>query len=266
VSQVVELRLGDTFQVLLTLEGAGTVVVDPPYGLEFMGKGWDKLWETGAGMAKVGIGERAIPWPTFGAGTPFGGANPSCATCGGRLRGAKKCPCDEPDWYVNGKPVSDGVRHSQSEGGKQMQAIQDWHLNWLRLCYNLLPSGGVAKVFSATRTFHRLAAAMAEAGFVDVGLEAWGYGSGFPKSLDLSKSIDRHLGKSDEREVVGEKGGTYPTQTGTWSMATSLANNTKGERHVEHITRGATPEAKRFGGWGTSLKPAWEPFVVGMRP
>lgn len=110
---------------------------------------------------------------------------------------------------------------------------QEWHHAWLQLCYNALVPGGRIKAFSATRTFHRLGQAMRRVGFILVpgeSLEAWAYGSGFPKSLNLSKAIDAHLGKTEEREVA------------------------------------ATEEASQFTGWGTALKPAWEPFLVGRKP
>ena len=185
-----------------------------------MGKEWDKLWATGAGMSKVGIGDRNIEWPAHGAATPFGGANPTCKTCGGRFRGTKKCDCDEPDWYVDGKPVSDGRAHGTSMALGQVRAMQEWHRQWLAEVFRVLKPGGVIKVFGATRTFHRLAAAMEQAGFVDLDLEAWMYGSGFPKSLNIHKKLC-------ELE---------------------------------------SPEAQRYEGFGTALKPAWEAFVVARKP
>jgi len=87
----------------------GAVVVDPPYGLEFMGKEWDKLtgpdrtWEAGGGFTKPGIGQRNIQWPSFSATRQFGTTNPTCAECGGRLRGAKKCHCPKP--HDHWKPI-----------------------------------------------------------------------------------------------------------------------------------------------------------------
>ncbi len=188
-------------------------------GLSFMGKDWDKLWATGAGTSKPGIGDRPIEWPAHGAATPFGGANPTCNTCGGRLRGKKKCSCEDPDWYVDGEPVSDGQNHGVSMALQQTRAMQEWHRQWLAGVHRVLKPGGVIKVFGATRTFHRMAAAMEQVGFVDLDLEAWMYGSGFPKSLNIQKKL-------------AERG---------------------------------SPEADRFGGWGTALKPAWEPFVVGRK-
>ena len=56
------------------------------------------------------------------------------------------------------------------------------------------PTGGVVKAFSGTRTFHRMAAAMAEAGLTDLRIESWNYGSGFPKSMNIGKALDKANG------------------------------------------------------------------------
>lgn len=158
------------------------------------------------------------------------------------------------------------------------------HRIWLAEVFRLLPSGGIIKVFSATRTFHRLAVAMENVGFEGVGtkMEAWCYGSGFPKSMNLSKAIDKHLGKSDDREVVGVKPGheEFAGRT-TKGHITAMVDGAMGQEggfarpwmeeaesqdayHLE--TKGATDEAKKFEGYGTALKPAWEPILVGVKP
>lgn len=260
MSHTLILRLGDCTEVLKGLpEGSlGSIVTDPPYGLEFMGKEWDAPWKTGAGMTMPGIGERAIPWPAYGGSTPFGGANPSCQTCGGRLRGAKKCSCEEPDWRVAGEVVADGIRHGVSEAVVQRQKFQAWCVTWLVECHRVLQPGGIIKVFGATRMFHRMAAAMEEAGFLlppEHSLEAWAYGSGFPKYLNTSKAIDQHLGKSDERPVLGRVKGAASSNT-----------ESLGAYNPEYdATTAATPEAAQFDGYATALKPGWEPFIVGIK-
>lgn len=208
---ILDLRHGDSFERLKEIpEGSvAACVCDPPYGLEFMGAKWDRLWESGAGMTKPGIGERRTPWPSFGSLTSFGGANPTCETCGGRRRGAKKCSCDKPDWRVRGEKVVDPLSdEGLSMATKQRQQMQTWHEGWIAEVYRTLKPGGVIKAFAATRTAHRLAAAMESAGFTHIQLEAWAYATGFPKSLNISE---------------------------VWP------------------------------GWGTALKPAWEPFVVGVK-
>lgn len=142
---------------------------------------------------------------------------------------------------------------------------QEWHKDWLEQAYRALRPNGIIKAFSGTRTFHRLAAAMEQAGFVDIRLEAWAYGSGFPKSLNIGKAIDRAAGA--EREVVG------PYQTPEGGQVLSTYNNWQSEsietgaqgRRVPMVTAPSTEEAKLWEGWGTALKPAWEPVLVGRK-
>ena len=76
---------------------------------------------------------------------------------------------------------------------------REWHRAWVNQAFRVLVPGGVIKAFGGTRTFHHLAAVIREAGFTDLHLEAWGYGSGFPKSLDVSKAIDKAAGSSGDR-------------------------------------------------------------------
>mgnify|MGYP000312522685 CR=1 FL=1 len=142
-----------------------------------MGKDWDAPWKAGAGMTKPGIGDRDIPWPSFDSRQKYGGMNPTCSACGGRARGKKKCECEEPDWKVSGKALED------LDGGQtaleQKRRFQQWCVLWLTECHRVLRPGGVIKAFGATRTNHRLCAAMEDAGFVlppEHSLEGWGYG------------------------------------------------------------------------------------------
>jgi site-specific DNA-methyltransferase (adenine-specific) len=131
--------------------------------------------------------------------------------------------------------------------------------------FRVLVPGGVIKVFGGTRTFHRLAAAMEAVGFEDVALVALGYGSGFPKSLDVGKALDKmHGAKRGTRQVaytgnaVLRAGGQ---NTRPWMEAAlktgfhELADNTP-----------VTSDAQAWNGWGTALKPAWEPVLVGRKP
>ena len=129
--------------------------------------------------------------------------------------------------------------------------------------YRALRPGGVVKAFSGTRTFHRMAAAMQEAGFTDLRIESWNYGSGFPKSMNISKQIDKTAGA--EREVVGP----YQTPEGGQTLSTynnwqsdSIGGGTQGRR----VPTPATEAAQRWSGWGTALKPGFEPVVVGRKP
>jgi DNA modification methylase len=187
----VTLHGGDSREVLATLETASvdSVVCDPPYGLDFMGRAWDSL-----------------------DGAPF--------------------------------------------------AMEFW-AEVLRV----LKPGGHLVAFSGTRTYHRLACAIEDAGFEIRDQLAWVYGSGFPKSLDVSKAIDKAAGA--EREVVGkvqrfgrEGRKSYGAVEGhVWSTGVSSV-----EEGGVTITAPATSAAREWSGWGTALKPAWEPIVLARKP
>ena len=137
-----------------------------------------------------------------------------------------------------------------------------WHERWLKEAFRVLKSGGIIKAFSGTRTFHHLLQAMESVGFTEIKLEAWNYGSGFPKSMDISKSIDKAAGA--DREVVGTVKG-MGKQNPEWNgTAQGRAENSFKPEY--EATAPATPEAKTWDGWGTALKPSWEPICVGRKP
>jgi site-specific DNA-methyltransferase (adenine-specific) len=140
---------------------------------------------------------------------------------------------------------------------------QAFHQMWLKEAFRVLKPGGVIKCASATRTFHRLAKAMEEVGFVEIGMDSWIYGSGFPKSLNIGKALDKMAGK--EREVVGKY--EYPDggQRKTDRVFSELIGQLHGNKHTP-ITAPASDLAKKWEGYGTALKPAHEPFLTGRKP
>jgi DNA modification methylase len=123
--------------------------------------------------------------------------------------------------------------------------------------FRVLKPGGHLLAFGGTRTWHRLAVAIEDAGFEVRDSIAWMYGSGFPKSLDVSKAIDKAAGA--QREVVGSK---------PWSNSAQhfVPNEDHTQRVNLDITAPATPAAKQWSGFGTALKPAHEPIVVARKP
>lgn len=193
MEQTITLRLGDCFQVMRTLEENSVrgAVLDPPYGISFMSKGWDDL--------------------------------------------------------------------SDAEG------MQKWHEGWLREAYRVLKPGAPIKAFCATRTFHRLAAAMEDAGFEGVVFEAWVYGVGFPKSLNVSKALDKLAG-AERASVKTPFAGNALMRMGGQNTRPWMEEALKKGFHERPGDEPASPEAKLWDGWGTALKPAWEPFVVGYKP
>src|SRR5690625_1742546 len=122
--------------------------------------------------------------------------------------------------------------------------------DWAEECLRVLKPGGHLLAFGGTRTWHRLAVAIEDAGFEIRDSVMWLYGSGFPKSHDVGKAIDKAAGA--ERKVVGSK------ITGNAKQATSrtgeFADGKHGGQQVVDITAPATPEAAEWSGWGTALK------------
>ena len=136
-------------------------------------------------------------------------------------------------------------------------------------CLRVLKPGGHLLSFGGTRTYHRVAVAIEDAGFELRDSIAWLYGSGFPKSLDVSKAIDKQAGA--EREVLtevvsdlfGDQEVKQERKTGIGTGKGSTAIMGDGNRD---LTMPATPEAKQWQGWGTALKPAFEPVIVARKP
>jgi len=133
--------------------------------------------------------------------------------------------------------------------------------------FRVLKQGGFLLSFGGTRTYHRMACAIEDAGFEIRDMIEWAYGSGFPKSLDINKAIDKQAGV--ERKIVGiitEGRAASPRQDirgGKMHVSSDAAvrgylGNT--------ITAPATASAIQWEGWGTALKPAHEPIVVARKP
>lgn len=117
--------------------------------------------------------------------------------------------------------------------------------------------------FGGTRTYHRLAVAVEDAGWEIRDCIAWIYGSGFPKSLDVSKAIDKAAGA--EREVVGTKHVTRILDPETLKKDNYTVGVSAAGGEIP-ITAPATDAAKRWAGWGTALKPAHEPIIMARKP
>ncbi|MGL4649812.1 MAG: DNA-methyltransferase [Caldilineaceae bacterium] len=123
----------------------------------------------------------------------------------------------------------------------------------------ILKPGGHLLAFAGTRTQHRMACAIEDAGFDIRDMIAWVYGSGFPKSHNVSKAIDKAAGA--EREVVGEMPDRWTNKGSVLNFATDRAQDSIS------LTGGpATEAAKEWDGWGTALKPALEPITVARKP
>lgn len=202
---------GDCLDVLQNLPAGSidAVVTDPPYGLEFMGRKWDGDAGFLESLSATGRGAR-VATERAGELTERGSGHSTSA----------------------GPYLAAGVDSVRVAG----RPFQDWCHAWATECLRVLKPGGMMLSFGGTRTWHRLACAIEDAGFEIRDSIAWLYGSGFPKSLDVSKAIDKAAGA--ERDL--------------------------GVGLVER--RPATDAARTWQGWGTALKPAFEPIVVARKP
>lgn len=133
---------------------------------------------------------------------------------------------------------------------------------WFEVLRVLKP-GGHLIAFGGTRTYHRLAVAIEDAGFEIRDQIGWLYGSGFPKSHDVSKAIDKAAGAT--REIVGKRTGRAASPR-TDMRGGRLVGSPDRHLDLSAITAPATDDAKAWEGWGTALKPAWEPIVLGRKP
>lgn len=180
-----EIIHGDCLEQMRAMPEASVtaIVTDPPYGLEFMGKGWDKV----------------------------------------------------------------------------LPPVDVW-----REALRVLRPGGYALVFGGTRTFHRLTCALEDAGFEIRDCLSWMYGQGFPKSLDVSKAIDKAAGA--ERGVERP----HPTNScpgGQWCKCETLdATGRYSPTRRPALTDPVTAAATAWAGYGTALKPAWEPIILARKP
>lgn len=179
----VEYKIGNCLEILKDYpdDHFDSCVTDPPYGLEFMGKLWDKI------------------------------------------------------------------------------EVQEFTLKWGKQILRVLKPGAHLLSFGGTRTYHRMTCALEDVGFEIRDCLMWLYGSGFPKSLDVSKAIDKNLGA--EREVTGKRkvSSSDLGQSSGWNYL----DTSNGEYNY---TKASTLEAKQWQGWGTALKPAYEPIVLARKP
>lgn len=278
------------------------VVTDPPYGIGFMGHAWDTPESAPGGFRRRGRGKDT----------------------GAHREGA------------DGAGAMDAGRYDLSLTANR--AFQVWVEAWADECFRILKPGGHMLAFGGARTWHRLAAGIEDAGFEIRDSIAWLYGSGMPKSLDVSKAIDKldaaalrlerartfqtwlrqYLSPKIVNEATGTDMGhhltTHPTQpaiatAAIFDMLRPLLPDVPAEIEVlvaertvesenygkrgstgKHTKRAGvsewrerysggtvadasekrdvahTPETEAWQGWGTALKPAFEPVVVARKP
>ncbi len=150
-----------------------------------------------------------------------------------------------------------GISFMDNKWDYDVPDVETW-----REVLRVLRPGGFLVCFCGTRTQHRMAVNIEDAGFNIRDIIAWLYGQGFPKSMNISKAIDRKLGA--EREVIGQtKGRGSNSGSGCYNW-----NSEKDEkdRTVYDMTLPASEQAKKWEGWGTQLKPAMEMISLAQKP
>jgi DNA modification methylase len=172
-----------------------------------------------------------------------------------RFGGESAAPTKDGDVYARS---SSGFMGKQWDTGKVAFDPAFW-VDVMRV----MKPGAHLLAFGGTRTYHRLAVAIEDAGFEIRDQIGWLYGSGFPKSHDVSKGIDKAAGA--KRKIVGSYKATGTARTLTGGNYGGGGNNVD-ERDQIYQTAPATDAAREWQGWGTALKPAWEPIVMARKP
>ena len=175
---------------------------------------------------------------------------------GNCLEKLKEIPDNSIDSVVTAPPYEIGFMGKGWDDSGLAFNVQLW-----KECLRVLKPGGHMVAFSATRTVHPMGVAIADAGFEIRDKISWLYFSGFPKSHDISKGIDKHLGA--EREVFGTRKGAQSETTGKYG---SWGNDNGHGVSEFTITKPATPEAQQWEGWGSALKPSYEPAILARKP
>ena len=244
---------GDCLEVMRGMEpnSIDAIVTDPPYGLEFMGKEWDKLWRNQTDADKAYV-ERTTR---------------------------------DGDGLTSRRRNLPDLRSTGTE-------MQDWHYAWAVEALRVAKPGAHLLAFGGTRTFHRLDCAIEDAGWEIRDCLMWVHGQGFPKSESVSLAIDKKACRLELEKALGRKPTKYEWDT-AWKGYRELigryivpADSDAGNRgkvirrptaNISNfapgslpdgtpITAPATDSARQWEGWGTSLKPAWEPIILARKP
>lgn len=175
-----------------------------------------------------------------------------------RFGGANAKPANNNDVYSR---ASCGFMGKQWDTGEVAFSEVFW-----AECLRVLKPGGHVAAFSGTRTYHRMACAIESAGFEIRDQLAWAYGSGFPKSHDVSKAIDKAMGAERRKVRHKPRAETSGTMSGSSDSRPWIEAARKRGYHEVAGPEAATPQAAEWQGWGTALKPSWEPICLARKP
>jgi site-specific DNA-methyltransferase (adenine-specific) len=176
---------------------------------------------------------------------------------GDSLEMLKSLDADSVDAAVTDPPY--GLKFMGKKWDHNVPSVELW-----REIFRVLKPGGHLLSFGGTRTYHRMVVNIEDAGFEIRDQIQWLYGSGFPKSHNISKAIDK---------AAGAKGKRGPMKRGGERLARLEDGKRDGEGkwgdesgRSPYTTLPETPEAKQWDGWGTALKPANEPICLARKP
>lgn len=177
---------------------------------------------------------------------------------GDNLEAMKDIPDDSIPTIITDPPY--GLSFMGKKWDYDVPSVEVW-----QECLRVMKPGGTLLCFAGSRTQHRMAVNVEDAGFILKDCIMWLYGSGFPKATDISKQLD----KGHKREVIGEKpqDAVYERNLESTAMGCGGTRRGKFKDSTYKITKPATPEAILWNGWKShGLKPAYEPILVAMKP
>jgi site-specific DNA-methyltransferase (adenine-specific) len=163
------------------------------------------------------------------------------------LEKLKDLPDNSIDSIVTDPPY--GLSFMNKKWDYDVPSVDIW-----KECLRVLKPGGHLLSFSGSRTYHRMAVRIEDAGFEIRDQIMWIYGSGFPKSHNIGKAVDKLQG--NDREDLG------PNPNGRPNFEGEQPTTMGGKHQWNNITKGTS----EWEGWGTALKPAHEPIVMARKP
>jgi site-specific DNA-methyltransferase (adenine-specific) len=169
------------------------------------------------------------------------------------IQAMKEMPDNSVDSIVTDPPYELGFMGKSWDASGIAFNVEVW-----QEALRVLKPGGHLIAFSGSRTYHRMAVAIEDAGFQIRDQIMWVYGSGFPKSLNIAKAIDKSSGF--EGEVISR--GSSWNRPDSVEGDTARMNISPGEYDIKALS----PTAQQWQGWGTALKPAHEPMVLARKP